>query len=158
MKSWLRRTLVGLFGATALLGTFAVYSHGSHHGRGWHAASEEDVARFKGHIVDYATRELELDATQKAKLGTLVDKLHAQRNAIAGPAGSSRADVQSLIAGPSFDRTKAQALVQAKTTAVQLASPEVIAAVGDFFDSLRPEQQAKVRDHLARGGRRGWRG
>jgi hypothetical protein len=37
---------------------------------------------------------------------------------------------------------------------VQLKSPAVINAFGDFYDSLRPEQQAKLRESaeaLARG-------
>jgi hypothetical protein len=34
----------------------------------------------------------------------------------------------------------------------------VIAAMADFYDSLKPEQQAKVREFMARrGGRHGWR-
>ncbi len=32
-----------------------------------------------------------------------------------------------------------------------------LAALADFYDSLKPEQQAKVRETLQRG-RRGWRG
>ena len=43
----------------------------------------------------------------------------------------------------------------AKTAAVQSKSPELIAAVGDFYDSLRPEQQQKVREFMQRG-RHGW--
>ena len=66
-----------------------------------------------------------------------------------------RADVQSLVAGNTFDRAKAKALIDAKTAAVQSKSPELIAAVGDFYDSLRPEQQQKVREFMQRG-RHGW--
>ena len=65
-----------------------------------------------------------------------------------------RAEVQSLVAGATFDRAKAKALVDAKTGAIQARSPEVIAAAADFYDSLKPEQQAKVREFMA--ARRGW--
>ena len=34
-------------------------------------------------------------------------------------------------------------------------SPELIAAFGDFYDSLKPEQQQKVREFLNRGSRWG---
>ena len=37
---------------------------------------------------------------------------------------------------------------------MQQKSPELINAFGDFYDSLRPEQQAKLREALERGGRR----
>jgi periplasmic protein CpxP/Spy len=71
--------------------------------------------------------------------------------------GNPRDEVQSLVAGTSFDRAKAKALVDAKTGAISAKSPELIAAFGDFYDSLRPEQQAKVREFMSRG-RHGWRG
>ena len=61
----------------------------------------------------------------------------------------------SLVAGATFDRAKAQALVQQKTDAVRTGSPEVIAAMGDFYDSLNPAQQQQVRDFMQK--RRGWR-
>ena len=48
-------------------------------------------------------------------------------------------------------------MVEAKTRALQDKSPAVISAAGDFFDSLKPEQQQKVRDFMAKGGRR-WGG
>ena len=63
--------------------------------------------------------------------------------------------MQSLVAGAQFDRAKAQALVQQKTDALRSGSPEVIAALGDFYDSLNPAQQQKVRDFMSRRG--GWR-
>ena len=45
--------------------------------------------------------------------------------------------------------------MQQKTDAVRTGSPEVIAAMGDFYDSLNPAQQQQVRDFMQK--RRGWR-
>ena len=45
--------------------------------------------------------------------------------------------------------------MQQKTDALRSGSPEVIAALGDFYDSLNPAQQQKVRDFMSRRG--GWR-
>jgi Spy/CpxP family protein refolding chaperone len=152
-KTWTRRALFGLFGligAAALLGTLGACSHAGHR-HGWHAMSDEDAAKLKARLVERAGQKLDLDEAQKAKLGVLADKLREQRNAFVGETKDPRAELQALIAGPAFDRNKAQLLVQAKTQAVQLKSPEVITAMGDFYDSLRPEQQAKVRDYLQRG-------
>ena len=67
----------------------------------------------------------------------------------------ARAEMQALVTGTTFDRARAQALVEAKTNAVRTKSPEVIAAMADFYDSLKPEQQQKVREFMAK--RRGWR-
>jgi Spy/CpxP family protein refolding chaperone len=160
MKPWLKRTLVGVvtfFGAATVVGAFGGCSHHGHGRQGWSAMSEEDAARMKARFVERAADKLKLDEAQKAKLGVLADKLREQRNALVGDAKDPRAELGSLIAGTTFDRTKAQGLVQAKTQAVQAKSPEVIAALADFYDSLKPEQQAKVRETLQRG-RRGWRG
>ncbi|MCW5634464.1 MAG: Spy/CpxP family protein refolding chaperone [Rubrivivax sp.] len=158
MKTWIKRSLIGLFGAAALLGTFAAFSHGSAYRHGWHAMSDEDAAKMKTRLVERAGERLDLDEAQKARLGVLADKLREQRNAFVGETKDPRAELQALIAGPTFDRHRAQLLVQAKTQAVQLKSPEVIAAAADFYDSLRPEQQAKVRDLLQRRGRHGRHG
>lgn len=156
VKPWIRRTFIGLvsaLGLAAVLGTAACSHHGHRHG--WHAMSDEDATKMKTRLVDKAGSKLDLDAAQKAKLGTVFDKVREQRNAFVGDSRDPRAELQGLIAGATFDRAKAQALVGAKTGAVQAKSPEVIAALADFYDSLRPEQQAKVREYLARGRRHG---
>jgi periplasmic protein CpxP/Spy len=155
MKTWLKRTLVGVFGASVLFGGLAACSHRMHHGSGWHAMTEEDAAKMKARLIDRAGSRLDLDEEQKAKLGVLADKLREQRNALVGGT-DPRAEIAALVAGPSFDRAKAKSLVDAKTGAITAKSPEVIAAMADFYDSLKPEQQAKVREYMARRGH-GWR-
>ena len=57
--------------------------------------------------------------------------------------------MQALVAGDKFDRTRAQSLVAEKTAALNAKSPEVVAALGDFYDSLSPSQQQKVREFMA---------
>lgn len=153
MKPWIRRTLIGVFGATALFGGLAAWA-GHAYGHPWHGGDPEAM---KAHMVDFATRKLDLDATQKAKLETLATTLQAQRQALKGDAENPRAELGKLISGPSFDRTQAGALLQTKLSVVQLKSPELINAFGDFYDSLRADQQAKLREALARG-RHGHRG
>lgn len=145
MKPWIRRTLIGVFGFTALFGGLAAWA-GHTHGC-WHG----DPAQAKAHAVDFASRRLDLDEAQKGKLNTLADVLLAQRQALVADPANPRAELQKLIAGTAFDRTAAGALLQGKLSTVQLKSPEVINAFGDFYDSLRPEQQAKLREALARG-------
>jgi hypothetical protein len=41
-------------------------------------------------------------------------------------------------------------MVETKVSAVNAKSPAVIAALADFYDSLRPDQQAKVRELSSR--------
>lgn len=153
MRPWIRRTLVGLFGASLLFGAFAA---GACHRHGRHAMTEEDVTRMKARVVDKVAKKLDLDEAQKAKFATLADRLQEQRKAMAGPNGEVRTELRSLVAGPAFDRAKAQAMVEQKTQALAGGSPQLVAALGDFWDSLKPEQQAKLRDFMDR--RHGWRG
>jgi protein CpxP len=70
-----------------------------------------------------------------------------------GASKDPRADLKALVAGDKFDKTRAQALVTEKTAAISGKSPEVIAAMADFYDSLNPAQQQKVREFMDKRGR-----
>ena len=158
MKTWIKRTLIGLAAAGVLFGGLAAWAN-KHHGHGWRTMSEADAAQMKARVVDRIGSKLDLDAAQKVKLGVLADSLRVQRNALVasidGKGTDPRAEVQGLIAGSTFDRTKAKALIDAKVGAVNTQSPAVLAAMADFYDSLKPEQQARVREFLASRGQRG---
>jgi len=154
MKTWIKRTLFGLFATGALLGGLAACSHGVHR-HGWHAMSDADMAQMKARLVDRAASKLNLDEAQMAKLGTLADQVQAQRKAFIGNAADPRADLQALIAGTTFDRAQATALIEGKVGVVQAQSPAVVAALADFYDSLKPEQQAKLREFMAQRRHRG---
>lgn len=152
MKLRIKRTLYGLFGAAILLGGLSACGHHRHdHGMG---LSESDRAEFRVKMVDRVASKLELNAEQKQRLGVLADKLQEQRSALVGKTTDPRSEVQALVSGERFDRARAQALVTEKTAALTTKSPEVIAAMADFFDSLTPAQQIKVREALQ--GRHGW--
>lgn len=151
MKPWIKKTLIGLFGASVVLGGLTACSRG-HYGHG--PVTEERVAEWRGKAVERVGRKLDLNAEQKAKLDVLADKLVAQRKAWIGDGQDPRAEMQALVAGTQFDRAKALALFEGKSRVVQGAGPEVIAALGDFYDSLKPDQQAKVRDFMQH--RHGW--
>jgi periplasmic protein CpxP/Spy len=71
-----------------------------------------------------------------------------------GKTTDPRAEMKALVASDKFDKTGAQNWVTEKTTALQTKSPEVIAALADFYDSLNPAQQQKVREFME--ARRGW--
>lgn len=155
MKPWIKRTLVGVFGLSVLFGGLAACSHRPH---GWSGPmTEADAAQWREKMVDRVASKLDLDAAQKAKLATLGEVMRAQRQAMMPAGQDPRAEFATVIAGTQFDRAKAQALVDGKTSAVREASPKVIAAAADFYDSLKPEQQQKVREFLSQR-RHGWRG
>ena len=152
MKPWIKKTLIGLFGATLLAGSLSACSHSQ---RGYGAnASAEDIAKFRGKMIDRVASKLDLNEEQKKRLNIVADKFHEQRTAMMAQGKEPRAELKALISGEKFDRTRAQTLVTEKTTAVQGKSPEMIAAIADFYDSLSPAQQQKVRDFMEHRG--GW--
>ena len=106
-------------------------------------------------MVEYASKKLDLNEAQKQRLSVLGDKLREQRTALMGKT-DMRAEVQSLVAGATLDKAKAQALIEEKTVAIRSKSPELVAAAADFYDSLNPAQQQQVRDLMQR--RRGFGG
>lgn len=143
------RGLLALFGGTLLLGSLTACA-GRH---GWHEAGADSGA-MRAHMVERIGRKLDLDADQRQRLDTLAGKLQSQRQAMRGDAADPRAPWRALFAGPTFDQAAATRLVDEKTAAVRSGSPEVIAALADFYDHLRPAQQQQVRDFIERRGGR----
>lgn len=152
MKPWIKKTLIGLAGATLLVGSLtACGSRGGHHERG--PMSEERVVEMRTKVIERVSDKLALNEAQKQKLGVLADEMIAQRKAMRGDSADPRTEMKALIAGPTFDRARAQTLLTQKTEVVQLGGPKVITAMADFYDSLNPEQQAQVRERLDKRGR-----
>jgi len=148
MKPWLKRTLISLFSVTALAGGLSGCV--GHHHDGDAPMTEADFTNMRAKMLERAGKHLDLDDAQKLSLANLTDKLHAQHQAIMG-GSNPRTELQALLAGPKFDRDRAQRFVEDKTTRIRSSSPELIAAIADFYDSLRPEQQHKLRDFIAKG-------
>jgi protein CpxP len=154
MKTWIKRTLYGVFGATLVAGGLTACGHGMEGRHGMRMDSQHS-AEWRGKMLDRVSSRLELNAEQKKRLVTLGDKLHEQRQALVGKTTDPRAEFQALVAGDKFDKARAQALISEKTAALNTKSPEVLAAAADFYDNLTPAQQEKVREFMK--GRRGWR-
>lgn len=152
MKPWIKRTLIGLFGVSILVGGLTACGHRPY-GAGVNLSAEQ-VTQYRAKVLDRVSSKLDLNADQKQHLNVLADKLHEQRVALIGQTKNPRAEAQALVAGVTFDKTLAQAIVTEKITALQSKSPEVITALADFYDSLNPTQQQKVRDFLAHRGHR----
>lgn len=153
MKTWIKRSLIGLTSATVLLGGLTACGSRGHHGESW---SAERVSEVRGKVVGKISSKLELDASQQQKLSALADQVIASRTAFRGKSADPRADFKALISGNKFDRAGAQAMLDQKTQAIQGNAPQTLNALADFYDSLNPEQQKQVREKLER--RHGWWG
>ncbi len=152
MKSWMKRALVALFGASILVGGLTACSRGHDRHADW---SPERVTEMRGKVIERVSKKLELNDAQKQKLGVLADEMLASRTALRGKEADPRTEFKAMIAGAKFDRSRAQAMLEQKTQVVQGQGPKLIAAMADFYDSLNPEQQKQVRERLEH---RGWWG
>ena len=147
----LKRTLLGMVGATIVIGGLSACGH---HERSYGAGmSQEKYAEMRDKVVERAAGKLDLNEDQKKRLSVLGDKLYEQRTALMGQTTDPRAEMKALVAGDKFDAARAQSLINDKTAALQAKSPEVIAAMADFYNSLNPAQQQKVRDYMDSRGR-----
>jgi protein CpxP len=155
MKTWIKRTLIGLFGVSVFVGGLAACGH-RHHGWGGTQISAEDAAKWRERLLERAGKELQLDDAQKQRLGVVFDRMREQRNALVGSTSNPRTELRALVDGERFDQARAQALVDEKTNAIRAGSPQTIAALADFYDSLKPGQQQKLREFMDKRGR-GWR-
>lgn len=153
MKPWIKRSLIALTSATVVIGGLTACGSRGDHARGW---SDERVTEMRGKAVEKISDKLELNAGQKAKLEVLADEMVASRKAMRGESGDVRTDLRALIAADKFDRSKAQQMLDQKTRALQGSGPKILAAFGDFYDSLNPEQQKQVRERLERRGHGWW--
>jgi protein CpxP len=147
-----KRTLMGALTAVVLMGGLAACGSRPHE-FGAHM-SPEQYAGQRDKMVDKVAGRLDLNAEQKKLLSVLGDTLLAQRTALMGQTADPRAEMKALVAGDKFDAARAQTLVNDKTAAIQAQSPAVIAAMADFYNSLNPAQQQKVRGYL--DGRGHW--
>lgn len=147
-----KRTMLSALAATVLVGGLAACGHREHDFSA--SLNPEQYAAKRDKMVDKVADRLDLNADQKQRLATLGDKLFAQRVALIGQTTDPRAEMKALVAGDKFDASRAQALINDKTAALQAKSPEVIAALADFYNSLTPAQQQKVRDYM--DGRGHW--
>ena len=152
MKRWIKRSLIALFGVTVLVAGLSACGHRSH--EFGTSLSAEEYAQKRDKMVDKAASKLDLNVDQKKRLAVLGDKLYEQRTALIGQTKDPRTEMKALVSGDKFDKARAQTLITEKTTALQAKSPEVIAALADFYDSLNSAQQQKVRDYME--GRGHW--
>ena len=136
----LRRLLVGGAAATALaLGGLTVAYGGGDRG---------------ARMVERAGDRLELDDAQRASLDALVSVLTETGETLRGDVG--RAELEALVAGPTFDQATALAMIESRADALRAAAPEIVSAAAGFYDGLDGSQRAEIDELLERAGRRGF--
>lgn len=110
------------------------------------------------HVVSYISEELELDAAQSDKLAALKDQVLTTGKQMRSEMKPVRGDLSSLIAAETFDQAKALEMINSKTARINENAPDVIAAMGEFLDSLNADQKAEVLEFMEhKRGRHSWK-
>ena len=139
MKTWLKRTLLGVAVSTALLGSrrrLLAKASASTTARRRPSRSPSTRPMMLAHIG----KKLNLDANQAAKLKVLGDLLVAQHTP---PAAGTPNPHAALIAGNTFDRAGATTADEpARRQDAGQRPGRSSTPFGDFFDSLNATQQA----------------
>ena len=132
-----KRTILLLSGGVLLAVGIAACNHGMHFG----------TAEERGEwMVQKVTKELELNTTQQANLSAVKDEFLGLRETMRSGREQHRADILAMLQQPTLDRNKANEIVSYHVETINTRSPDIIDAIGDFYDSLDSEQRAELRE------------
>ena len=99
-------------------------------------------------LTQVMTKKLDLNEEQKAKLDVLKEQVLAAKSEMKSSREKDLSTVQELLSQPKFDQQRAQGVINGHIQNLSTRSPEIVAALGEFWDSLNPDQQAKVKTKL----------
>ena len=100
------------------------------------------------HMVERVGNNLDLDDGQRARLESLSNTLMESRRAIHD--GYEHALILASIEGETLNQSELSTLITNKLDAARLQTPQIVASLAEFYDSLTPEQQQQAREKLAR--------
>ena len=136
MKLSVKRIIILIVGA-ATVSTLVACGH--------RFSSPEERAEY---MVDKVSKELTLNDDQNVKLNALKDELLAARQEMHSKRDETKQAINELLEQPALDRERVLNMVSERTQAVNDKAPQVVSALGDFYDSLTAEQQAKLREEV----------
>ena len=116
-------------------------------GDGWHRGE---------HFISHVSDELDLTPEQTETLQAIRDQVWDIRQSVKQDRDAQKQALLAIIDGEVLDQNQAMALVREKTELVEQYAPQVIASVASFYDGLSAEQQAEVREHIAKRMNRRW--
>ena len=119
--------------------------------------SAEDAAKWRERLLERAGKELQLDDAQKQRLGVVFDKMREQRTALVGSTTEPARRTRHAGQGDSSTRRAPRRWWKRRPTPCAARARRRSPRSPGFYDSLKPEQQQKLRDFMdKRHG--GWRG
>jgi len=138
MHTKTKRIIYILSGGTVILGIAACGAYRYHH-------DPEQRAQW---MMKKVSKKLDLDADQRIKLESVRDELVATVKIARAGRDSVHQEALDIIKDDKLDRDKAITMVNKRTDTVVERAPTIIAAIGDFYDSLNEDQRAKLRERI----------
>ena len=130
-----KRSIIYMTGGALLTLGVVACNYGMHYG----------TAEERGEwVVQKVSKELELNETQQARLAEVKDEFLNLRTTMRSDREQTRSDVLAMLAQPTLDREKANAIVDQKIETINSRSPAIIDAIGNFYDSLDDTQRAEL--------------
>lgn len=98
------------------------------------------------YITQKITKKLDLNNEQKVRLEAVKNEMLSVRKQMHGKREATKANVQDLLSTPNFDQDKALSIVDGHVNEISTQAPQIVTALADFWDSLNPEQQSRIRE------------
>ena len=134
-----KRTVIYMAGGALLAVGIVACNHGMHF------ASPEERGEW---MIQKVTKELNLNETQASRLVDVKDVLLEARKTMRYNREQHSAGVIAMLNQPTFDRDKANAIVNQHIEMVDTRAPTIIDAIGNFYDSLDDAQRAELREFV----------
>ena len=133
------RYIAAILGAVGIAVAVAGCGHGYRH----HEPGDYAVRH-----IEKLGKELNLNEAQTAKLNAVTETLRKGRDSMRAKHDEKQKEMLALLDQPKLDRQRALGMVQQTTRGINEHAPEMIAAMADFYDSLAPAQQQKLREEV----------
>lgn len=103
-----------------------------------------------GWMLRRVSRKLDLDVAQQQRLTSVQGRMQDLRADMQAAKEEHRDALLVLLSGERFDRTEAMRLLKVPVAVVAETAPELVAAIGDFYDGLNANQRTRLRELVTR--------
>ncbi len=112
---------------------------------GFHAKTPQERADY---MVNKITKKLDLAPIQVAELEKLSSTLLEVRSEFSGQRETLHNTIDQLLSQPTLDQQRLVDLIKSQTEIVNQKAPVVVASAAEFYNSLTPEQQARLKEKV----------
>ena len=100
------------------------------------------------YAVEKISSKLELNDAQTIQLVKLKNEIMNVRQSMQSDRNSMFTEIDELPSQSTLDQPRVLQLLQSKIDTVNNKAPQIITAFAEFYDSLNPEQQLKIREKI----------